>query len=193
VDGPQGDLQPAQFYCDQITDGGGWIHIFGQNNPNPVGCDWTRFSTFNPVENDRANEAPFDPSEWNYECGRTGLLFEHRDQTQLRLRMTVETPFEFSSIRYSAQMNTSTDAIWRDNRQLYKVPTIGLRHPRAAPGEDDSWIIDASCEPIVFDEVFVPFINNEPSNSLSWLLWGYSPSGGCREHSMIQISSIAVR
>ena len=30
-DGPAEDVQPAQFYCDQTTEGGGWIRLFGTN------------------------------------------------------------------------------------------------------------------------------------------------------------------
>jgi len=168
-DGRSGPFEPAPFYCDQTTDGGGWLHIFGENAPSDAGCSWFRWSRLSP--GDMNSEVELPAEHYTTRCLSSGIRFRHihMDLDFLASRMVLETPFDWSSIRYSGQLSVR-GFLWD---QPYQLPTTQRRHPE---GLQDQWIMsDAEdCMPTAIDESIGSFVGDRATgNSVSWVANSY--------------------
>lgn len=192
VDGPDGELAPSRFYCDQTTDGGGWIHLMGPNAAEDSLCDWLRFSEFQYENDDREAEAAIDPDQWDYQCAAQLVRLNTRPYSRLELRITLETPFNFTAVRYDARFHIATYTADGDI-QRYMAPSSDRRHPIGQPISDDAWTVVRSCQPFSLNDTINPFTDNGTMSSLSWLIQDYSPANGCVDQNAIEFQFIAVR
>ncbi len=187
LDGP-GDNQPAaRYYCDQTTDGGGWLRLFGQGAPSAEACDWFTYTQWDHFQPNRLEENAFDLTQvpWIYQCGGNGLFVEQRGQTRLELRVTLTTPFAFSAIRYRGHMRIATDTDF----QNYHLPDARWRHIMPVL---DNWKGFEGCVNIVLNENFNPFVSVD--TSLSWLIASWSPGRhGCPEDTTFQLDELSLR